>query len=103
MNKEQWLPGPWKIAEGADVPAAYIYSDDGYVVCRFWSKDTWGLVLYQHNKATANLVVTAPDLYAALEWAMQHGTFDVPNDDPMLARARSVLAEARGEKKRKEA
>ena len=70
MQTPKFTPGPWIAADG-DSTSIFIYDDkgeDGYL---------GALATVEHADpdqlaGNAALIAAAPDLYAALEWAMQH-------------------------------
>lgn len=99
----KWTPGPWKagrpdmatMVDGA--PSKWIYAGEQYVACASGRIDG----PFDKVMANAHLIAAAPDLYEALDWAIQswdehnkHG-FNMQGD--WVQDARAALAKARGE------
>ena len=91
----EFTPGPWRKGDVGEIMLNNKYreiiSDDGKI----------GLVygiIDQDNKANANLIAAAPELYAALEKVLNQ-SWDGPIDAEHYARkqAAAALAKARGE------
>jgi hypothetical protein len=99
----KWTPGPWTL-RGADTYRWQIETAHAprkaMVIARITTPTRGGAAA---SDANARLISTAPDLYAALEWAMDQigrptrvrGQNDHHCDK--YERARAALARARGE------
>ena len=83
----RWTPGPWRIKEW---PYRHIRSDAGCVFANDYKP-----------YANARLIAAAPDLYEALEWAVNH--FDgntkcnANQETNCIEKCRDALAKARGD------
>ena len=92
-DQPKWTPGPWR-ATTHDHPEQGVYA--GYRI----AKMTGGEI--QRDRANANLIAAAPDLYAALEKALNFITnteSEMGETLPCGDAARAALAKARGETK----
>ena len=91
-DQPKWTPGPWR-ATTHDHPEQDVYA--GYRI----AKMTGGEI--QRDRANANLIAAAPDLYAALEWAAQNAEESEAGRDSEwyanLERCNAALAKARGQ------
>lgn len=105
MTETKFTPGPWSIfgpLSDKDEPAYRVSAERTLLLTVSPCPD--GFVRGE-NKANAHLIAAAPELYQALEKAVESygkpgGPWNYP-DEPgaWLAMAQAALAKARGEKK----
>ena len=90
-----WTPGPWAVGKNGDVN-----SKDGLVVVVGVSYEI-GKAARDRDKADARLIAAAPDLYEALEWAVNHFDGDTKcnanQETNCIEKCRDALAKARGD------
>jgi len=106
MSKPRFAPPPWD----SGMLGTAVFADDGSIVVR---TDTDYRTNMKHHEANINLIVAAPDLYAALNEMMVDADAHaeritrifgediiIPESREMFARAKAALAKARGEETR---
>ncbi|WHB31193.1 hypothetical protein [Xanthomonas phage NEB7] len=97
----QWTPGPWTVkfrdgcTDGVHT-VFYIVAPDGHTIADGQSMEHLGGegILEAQCRANAQVMVTAPELYDALEFL---ATLRRPLEPSDAAMALKVLAKARGE------
>ena len=92
MSEPKFTPGPWHVGHGHGIQTAmegWTY----YPVC--WSKDDENVCDIVYNKADADLIAAAPEMYEELEKFVE---LCYENDCGDYARrAEEILKKARGE------
>ena len=93
-----WIPGPWFVKDDDDDAwLSKIYSFDyGTVVCVHSDPSIPGQTDF--HDGTAHLIAAAPDLYAALDYAVKHIEIELGYDHDAAVNSRVILAKARGER-----
>ena len=85
-------PGPWSLNVDGCGDVFVSGSNSGYVV-------TIGAVDEdEYGRADACLIAAAPDLYAALDYAVKHIEIELGYDHDAAVNGRAILAKARGER-----
>ncbi|WP_313031793.1 hypothetical protein [Brucella sp.] len=93
MSKPEFTPGPWESGTLSDYTGECFVFHGGQIVSIVLRAPSNGKGSTSHN---AHLIAAAPKLYEVLGKFMDFKDSDyVPNN--LFERARSVLAEARGE------
>lgn len=97
MVERKWTPGPWSVGHHVD-ESDIAGHRDGYTyvkVMRFGRFEArWAKVQGGGGDADAHLIAAAPDLYDALEQAlddMEMNGLDVVDYRPALAKARGEI------------
>ena len=111
MSEEMFTPGPWDQEPTGDgkricIGLGLFDGPNGYDVAEVYSDDVTEET-YKEAKANAHLIAAAPDLYEALEVALEQAIGCFQNhygEDPIgipepeyIQKARAALAKARGE------
>lgn len=117
MSETKWTPGPWAVGRSADntplvmVPV-HVSEGSGFGIAHINRLPRMGSARGDMD-ANAHLIATAPELYDALEWALDildmTDTFlsenlpdawtglDLDADRNAKAKARAALSKARGQ------
>lgn len=96
MSNQSWTPGPWRYSEAHGDIISMNHSPDD-IVCDTAASDN---PKYLVRGRDANLIATAPELYEAvelaIEWIEMHAT-DKPESNETLNVLITVAGKARGE------
>ena len=94
MNKPNFTPGPWHVGRGHELVTG-MSGWKYYPVC--WSKDDENVCDIVYNKADADLIAAAPEMYKILDELLGSLKFHHPDMHYSISQIESVLRKARGE------
>jgi hypothetical protein len=115
MGEPKWTPGPWRAYEASErcplpagvaveVGTAASAGARSATICEMIGQGSDGRYSSETTNANADLIASAPDLYAALEATIEHleemrkdKHWHPIGDCPVLNEALRALAKARGE------
>jgi len=90
-SESKFTPGPWHVGRGHELSTG-MKGWEYYPVC--WSKDDENVCDIVYNKADANLIAAAPEMYAMLDLIR---AILVAREDGSAERIEKILRKARGE------
>lgn len=96
MSKAKFTPGPWHVGRGHGLVTG-MSGWKYYPVC--WSKDDENVCDIVYNKADADLIAAAPEMYEALEKIADINPYMVTSEVAyeIIDIAGAALRKARGE------
>ena len=104
--ERKWTPKPWKVGYGGREGDGYATMISPHRTAPLAEMVTWSDINENEMMANVNLMISAPDLYEALDGMLNRYTtlvnsgdagFWNPETDAEVIAARAALARARGE------